>query len=105
MKWVSVVLVGAVLLSVLGMVPDGHASTSWPKEVVKDYAQGKQIDALKGVTDQVQGWSEYRACQDPHSWGCVQTQDLGEKTDIGWTIIGFGLTVALPVKVAALVLR
>ena len=78
-KWLLTVLAGAVLLSVLGVMPDGHANTSLPKEVVKDYARGKRADALKGVTDRVRELSEDGACQDPYSWSCGQIHYPGIK--------------------------
>lgn len=97
-------LVGIAVILTLGMASDGYAST-WTKEIPKGYAQDKAIDTLKGATDRVQELSENYACSDPSSWSCLQTQDLGEKTNAAWAILAIGVGVLLPMKVAMWILR
>lgn len=91
-----------MMLVALGIMLDSHAST-WAKEVTTDHAKGKATDALKSATDRVQAWSENRACQDPSSWGCHHAQDLGEKTNVSWSIISMGVSALFLVKMMVLI--
>lgn len=75
-----------MLLATFGIVLDAHANTL--NEEVKSQVRSTATDALKDATYQVQELSENQACNDPNSWSCQQTQNIG-------AMVGFFLPVIL----------